>query len=345
MLRSEKLRVYQISSFGGMLLVSEVLTLAAADVLALLGWLPDDRHVASVTIAGAGNMNLVERVTFDDGSTVILKRARGWVEKYPDIAAPIERAEVEADFYAAVAGTAAGAAMPQHLGFDKGRAANLFEDLGEASDGMTAYSGQQIGDDALDAIADWLHSLHNLLPPANPNLANRKMRALNAIHIFDFPLDPRNGFDLDAITPGLQVTADGLKNDHKFVAAVRAVGEHYLGDAPGVLLHGDLYPGSWLTTPKGLFVIDPEFCWIGPREWDVGVLVAHLRLSGQPKASTEQLITRYRDALDTALMDQIAGIEIMRRLIGVAQLPLSLDLAAKTALLDQARALVLGETL
>jgi 5-methylthioribose kinase len=323
----------------------EISTPTAADVLAELGWLPVGRSVASVAIAGAGNMNLVERVMFDDGSTAILKRARGWVEKYPDIAAPIERAEVEADFYATVADTAAGAAMPRHLGFDKGGAANLFEDLGEASDGMMVYAGQQIGDEALDAIADWMLALHNLPAAANPRLANPKMRALNAIHIFDFPLDPGNGFDLDSITPGLQAAADRLKNDDKFVAAVRSVGEHYLGDRPGVLLHGDLYPGSWLTTPNGLYVIDPEFCWIGPREWDVGVLIAHLRLSGQPETSIKRLITRYRDPLDPALMNKISGIEIMRRLIGVAQLPLTLDLAAKTVLLNQARALVLGNAL
>lgn len=321
--------------------MSDISTLTAADVLAELGWLPADRQVASASIAGAGNMNLVERVTFDDGSTLILKRAKSWVEKYPDIPAPIERAEVEADFYAAVAGTAAGSAMPQHLGFDKGHAANLLADLGEGGDGMTAYAGQQIDDHALDAIADWMQALHNLPTPSNKQLANPAMRALNAFHIFDFPLDPDNNFDLDAITPGLQAMADRLKNDDKFVAAVKVVGDQYLGDAPGVLLHGDLYPGSWLTTSNGLFVIDPEFCWIGPREWDVGVLMAHLRMSGQPERSIGRVIKRYCDSLDLDLMNRISGIEIMRRLIGVAQLPLTIDLAAKIRLLDDARALVL----
>lgn len=48
---------------------------ATTDCLGTLGWLPVGRSVASVAIAGAGNMNLVERVTLDDGSTLILKRA------------------------------------------------------------------------------------------------------------------------------------------------------------------------------------------------------------------------------------------------------------------------------
>ena len=308
----------------------------------MLGWLPGDRHVISVIPAGTGNMNLVERITLDNQATVILKRARGWVEKYPHIPAPIERAEVEAAFYAAVADSAAGWAMPRHLAFSKEYAANLIADLGEGTDGMNAYAGQIIGYDALDAIADWMLALHGLEGPFDEMLTNTAMRSLNALHIFDYPLDQNNGLDLDAITPGLQVLADELKQDASFAAAVNAVGRRYLGSKAGVLLHGDLYPGSWLTTETGIFVIDPEFCWIGPREWDVGVLAAHLRLSGQPENSTERLIKRYGIALDRQLLNQIIGIEILRRLIGVAQLPLAIGLDAKAILLAEARELVLG---
>ena len=318
------------------------ITQPAADLLSALGWCPAGRHVVSVTVAGAGNMNLVERVMLDDGATLILKRARGWVEKYPDIPAPIGRAGVEAAFYAAVSGSAAGAAMPAHLGYDEGAAANLFADLGAGADGMAAYAGEPISGVDLDAVADWLRALHALPVPADPRLANRAMRELNALHIFDFPLDPASGFDVDAITPGLQIHADKLKQHSEFVNAVQAVKAVYLGDLPGILLHGDLYPGSWLTTPLGLFVIDPEFCWMGPREWDLGVLIAHLRLSNQPEETTRRLIARYGHPVDTALTNRIAGIEIMRRLIGVAQLPLGIDLAAKVALLNEAHSLVVG---
>lgn len=308
----------------------------------MLGWLPGDRHVISVIPAGAGNMNLVERVALDNQTSVILKRARGWVEKYPHIPAPIERAEVEAAFYAAVAASTAGRVMPRHLGFSKEFAANLFADLGEGTDGMSAYAGQVISDDALDAIADWMLALHGLDGPFDDILTNTAMRSLNAFHIFDYPLDLNNGLVLEAITPGLQVLADELKQDDRFVAAVKAIGQRYLGDEGGVLLHGDLYPGSWLTTETGIFVIDPEFCWIGPREWDVGVLAAHLRLSGQPENSAKRIIERYGVALDHQLLNQVVGTEIMRRLIGVAQLPLNIDLEAKAMLLAEARKLVLG---
>ena len=55
-----------------------------------------------VSCAGAGNMNLVLRVTTAQKRSFVLKQGRPWVEKYPQIAAPFERTLVEAAFYAAV---------------------------------------------------------------------------------------------------------------------------------------------------------------------------------------------------------------------------------------------------
>lgn len=311
-------------------------------LMARLGWLPEGRSVRTVTIAGAGNMNQVERLTLDDESSLILKRAHPWVQKYPTIPAPVARAGVEAAFYLAVSGHAAGAAMPRHLAHDQAAAANLFEDLGEGRDGMAAYSGEPITSSTIAAVADWMAALHSLSPPFAPILSNRAMRELNALHIFDVPLDPNNGLDLDAITPGLQACADKLKHDRDFSSIVATMKTCYLADQGSALLHGDLYPGSWLETERGLFFIDPEFCWIGPPEWDVGILCAHLKLSNQPKELETALITRYASPLDPILCDRFKGIEIMRRLIGVAQLPLNISLEAKAALLADARSLVIG---
>ncbi|MEO1474792.1 MAG: phosphotransferase [Pseudomonadota bacterium] len=323
------------------------ITRPAEEVLRSKNWLPEGVDVTGTDIAGAGNMNLVERIQLDNGTSLILKRARGWVEKYPDIPAPIERAEVEAAFYASVAGTDAGRAMPAHLGFDAAESANLFEDLGESRDGMFVYAGETLPLDQLEAVADWAAALHSIpvTDAMRSRFGNEAMRTLNALHIFDFPLDPDNQFALDDITPGLQAAADALKQDAKFKAAARRVATRYQSRASGagdVLLHGDLYPGSWLATDRGLFVIDPEFCWIGPAEWDLGVLTAHLRLSRQPADYGSLLLARYGQPVDHALLNTITGIEIMRRLIGVAQLPLDLDLAEKKALLDEAHALVTG---
>ena len=76
--------------------------------------------------------------------------------------------------------------------------------------------------------------------------------------------------------------ARALQADACYVGIVRELGALYLQDGTS-LLHGDYFPGSWLQTAAGVRVIDPEFCFFGPPEFDVGVLLAHLHLA-QPHA-------------------------------------------------------------
>ncbi|MEM8917383.1 MAG: phosphotransferase [Pseudomonadota bacterium] len=314
----------------------------AASILAQCGWIESESAVRTVEPAGDGNMNLVERVTLNDGQSLILKRAHPWVQKFPDIPAPIERAAVEAGFFSAIAGTDVARGMPAHLRFNESRAANLFEDLGEGQDGSHIYQTGRLDPADLAAVASWLARLHNLAPPGEKLLQNAAMRQLNAVHIFDFPLDSANGFDLDAITPRLQRAADKLKRDDNFRDHVSRLKGTYLTTSDGVLLHGDMHPASWLNTAHGIRIIDPEFCWIGPPEWDLGILVAHLVLAGQEMDAVENFYASYGRPVDRTLADRFTGVEIMRRLIGVAQIPVTLDADSKGSLLERARELVVA---
>lgn len=304
-------------------------------------WLDPEISVTGAEVAGDGNMNLVERINLSSGESVILKRAHAWVQKFPDIAAPIERSAVEAAFYQAVAGTDVAQNMPAHLGFSAPHAANVFEDIGAGLDGSGIYQSGYLEEAHLAAVTKWLTELHRLPPPDDPLLINDAMRQLNAFHIFDFPLESANGFDLDAITPGLQRTGDRLKNDRLLQKNVQQLKSVYLAPPSGVLLHGDMYPASWLVTGKGVFVIDPEFCWIGPAAWDLGILAAHLALAGVKNGETETLYSAYGLPVDHNLANRFTGVEIMRRLIGIAQLPVSLDIHRKNELLDRARQLII----
>ena len=55
-----------------------------------------------------------------------------------------------------------------------------------------------------------------------------------------------------------------------------ALGERYLRQNGSSLIHGDLFPGSLLQTGSGeLRVIDPEFCFCGDPEFDIGVFYAN----------------------------------------------------------------------
>jgi 5-methylthioribose kinase len=302
------------------------------------GWLHAGESLLSVAKAGEGNMNLTLRLTTTERS-FILKQARPWVEKYPSIAAPAGRARVEAAFYRAVASRSAVAtAMPALLREDPDSGVVVLEDLGEARDFTSLYRGERLSDDDLGALVSYLRELHRPFDAPVRVFENREMRALNHEHIFRLPLDPGNGLDLDRITSGLDDAAREIIDDRAYVARVRELGELYLEDGP-TLVHGDFFPGSWLRTAKGVRVIDPEFCFLGAAAFDLGVLLAHLHLASQPEALAERALTLY-GASDLAAARGFAGAEIMRRLIGVAQLPLKADLPRKKELLALSKRLV-----
>jgi 5-methylthioribose kinase len=300
-------------------------------------------------LAGEGNMNCVIRVRLPDRS-LILKQARPWVEKYPSIAAPVERAASEARFYRfATRDSLVAAMMPRLLDFDEKSALLVMEDLFAAEPLIDCYQGsRQFDQRQLNQLAKYASALHSLVVSANEREAfgNTAMRQLNHEHIFDLPLRHDGALSemLERITPGLDRVADDLRQDRKYSDIVRSLGDRYLGENGPSLLHGDLFPGSLLQTSSGeLRIIDPEFCFCGDPEFDIGVFYAHLLLSGHGE---DALTWWLQDALKSheysdSLVFQYAGVEIMRRILGVAQLPVRASLEAKRRLLEQSRAMVL----
>jgi len=314
--------------------------------LASLGWLKPGERVASVARAGDGNMNLTLRVTTGERSFV-LKQARPWVEKYPDIPAPWDRSETEQRFYERVASLPAVADhMPRIFGRSASARIIVMEDLPGASDMSGLYTGDAPRSDELHVLAGYLAALHGgTAGDADPRLANRAMRALNHEHVFRVPLDTANGLELDAFEPGLDSAARRLAGDAPFVAAAGELGRLYLADGRS-LVHGDFFPGSWLRTRRGLCFIDPEFAHYGAPELDLGVAIAHLALAARPAGEARALLARYRatglaPALDDALCARFAAIEVVRRLIGVAQLPIPPTRGVRAVLLDRARTAML----
>ena len=289
-------------------------------------------------------MNCTIRVRTTAG-TFILKQSRPWAEGYPQVAAPFDRTLV-------VAAPEVAGWMPRLLWSDEDARLIALEDLGAASDFFPLYTRQITLDErTLEGLVAYLSALGPLSPvdaTARASLANDDLRALNHEYLFALPLRTDNGLDLDAYTgtPGLGAVAATLRQDGDYVAAVTGLGERYRSSHGGSLVHGDFYPGSFLQTAAGVKVIDPEFCFCGDAEFDLGVFAAHLLLTGEPPERAESILTVYRPAVETefsaALARQYAGVEIMRRLIGVAQISrLHADLARKTALLEQNQTLVL----
>lgn len=312
-----------------------------ARFLAASGWLEPDEVVRRCERAGEGNMNLTLRV-HTDRRRLVVKQARPWVEKYDHVAAPWERSTSERRFYERVAGIPGVAdRMPALLGADAEARALLLEDLPGARDCSGMYRGERLAPDEVQALAAYLRALHAATAgPPDPTLANRAMRALNHEHCFVLPFTAGNGLDLDRFEPGLRRVADALAADGGVRVRVAELGRRYLGDGP-CLVHGDYFPGSWLRTDRGLCCIDPEFSFQGEPELDLGVAIAHLVIAGADERTAEAFLGAYGPH-DAALTAGHAAVEVVRRLCGVAQLPLPASEGTRAALVARACTVLAG---
>ncbi|MEP7266232.1 MAG: phosphotransferase [Saprospiraceae bacterium] len=322
--------------------LSETFDKLTEDYIRKKGFIRPDWQIYDYQKAGEGNMNFVVRV-FSDHGNIIVKQSRPYVNKYPQIAAPINRILVEKAFYETInSNQVLKSYSPRILGFDPINYSLAMEDLGFGSDFMGIYAHHEIlSKNDINDLVIYLNQLHRLEIPTFPD--NSEMKALNHEHIFIFPFLKENGFDLDTVQEGLQTWSMKYKINDELRQAAIDLGEQYLQSGP-ILLHGDFYPGSWLKLDSGqLKIIDPEFAFKGDAEFDLGVMLAHLYLSDVDQKliqTCKELYQSYR-SIDELLLNKYMGIEILRRLIGIAQLPMSKDLKLKNRLAEMAKSLVL----
>ena len=202
--------------------------------------LAPDEVVTGTEKPGEGNMNFVLRV-ITDRQTLILKQSRPWVEKYPQIAAPVERLHAEAAYYRATATEPGLRAMsPALLAVDSIHLVMMTEDLGTGSDYTSIYlKGTELPLTEIKSLFGYLARLHQSTHDADPSKfpLNRELKQLNHEHIFNYPFRADNGFDLDAIQPGLQALAAPIQANDSLRNRLSELGEVYLDSGP-VLIHG-----------------------------------------------------------------------------------------------------------
>lgn len=305
------------------------------------GWLNENEEITAVETPGSGNMNFTLRIKTGKRSFII-KQSRNYVEKYPQVTAPEERALREAEFYGLVSRyPMLKKQMPQLLGLDIVNHVLHLEDLGHGVDFTYLYQkGKTLEEKELNKIMGFAATLHTTVNAGTTKtqLPNRKMRKLNHEHIFIYPYLQENGIDLDDILPGLQEIGADYKADQRLKNKVHQLGERYLSDGQ-ILLHGDYFPGSWLKTKDGIQIIDPEFCFFGEPEFEVGVTLAHLNMASQSEELIDKALKTYMKVapLNLDLCHQFMAVEIMRRILGLAQLPLTIDLNERIKLLNQVK--------
>lgn len=308
------------------------------------GWIAHDEKVISTEKPGEGNMNFVRRVITGKRSFIV-KQCRPWVEKYPDIEAPVERLEVEAKYYQTIASDQLFSTFsPELLTYDPDNLIIVIEDLGEGSDFTFIYKkSQKIHGNHLASLLKYISHLHNFnwgdriinFP------SNQALKQLNHEHIFNYPYLLENGFDLNSVQRGLQELSLTIKQDESLKEIIKELGQEYLATG-SVLIHGDYYPGSWLKVDDEVKVIDPEFAYFGHAEFDVAVMTAHFFMSGMELIEVKNAMNTYikRPDFNSELFCGFCGTEILRRIIGLAQLPFDLTLEEKSDLINLAVELI-----
>lgn len=308
-------------------------------------WITPEDKVLALEKPGEGNMNVVVRVKLEAGS-LILKQSRPFVQKYPQIPAPIGRVAIESQFYdLASENENLDAFLPGVIGYDEQYYIFALEDLGESADYTFLYQRGQYGElPELEAAVKFLYELHQTRFSEKEISSfpdNMELRKLNHEHLFVYPYLLDNGFDLDSVQEGLQEIGMIYKRDEELKEKINRLGERYLL-AGNTLLHGDYYPGSWLRIKGSFRVIDPEFSFFGPAEYDYGIMVAHFKMAQLPEKMISSALGHYPIGKNfkLKLARQFAGMEILRRIIGLAQLPLELNLEERKNLLAEAARLV-----
>jgi len=316
-------------------------TAGVSDYLTNLGFLQESEKIEKVETAGEGNMNVVLRVISNKRS-FILKQSLPWVRKFPEVEAPVQRIGFENRFYQIVrSNETLRKFTPEIYFFDDDNLMLCFEDFGAAKDFTSIYrKGVEISKTDMADIARVVSELHFQFRTDKglSSIENRELRALNHQHIFQLPLAEDNGLDLDSVLSGLQRATEKFRKDERLKAKAAELGNLYLNGEGTRLLHGDYYPGSWLKTDNGFRMIDPEFCFTGLPEFELGVAVAHLKMAQQKDSLSKEMFVYYHfdSRFDGGLFSKFAGIEVIRRIIGLAQLPLDLTLKERLDLLDEA---------
>jgi len=327
-------------------LTLETPTSIIIDYLLSIGILSKRPKETSTEKPGEGNMNLVLRFLYD-GQSIILKQSKAFVNKYPSIPAPEERIATEAKFYEYAAQISEIAhQMPKVLHYDAQNHLTVMQDLGTGSDFVYLYkpNNQLTTKEILDLLT-YLFNLHKKIwtIAEQENFPdNLKLRQLNHQHIFVLPFQANNQFNLDQIQEGLSQLAASYVVDEVLKKEIKKLGKNYLSSGSN-LLHGDYYPGSWMKVGEELKIIDPEFGFLGAVEFELGVFIAHLLMTNHAlEQIMEEVEVHYQADFDKTKALQYAGVEIMRRLIGIAQLPLQLSLNEKSNLLITAHKMILG---
>lgn len=308
--------------------------------------------------AGDGNINWVRRVRSPQtGRSWIVKQARPALERFPEYHASTERIVFEHRWLEIARPHDPGWVCPEVVRFDEPLRVLVLEDLGavERLDHALARGAEE--GPALRALAALLGRLHAATAARAhelvPRFANDEMRRLHGDHIFRLPFRP-NDFPLP---DALRAAAARVWADAELVAIADRAYARYL-EPRGALVHGDVQAGNVLLAARGPVLLDAEIAHVGDPAFDVGTLLAHALLPAIGRGAPAAAVAAVRAVWEAhgaaagasatpawatvRLADAMryAAIEVLRRTIGAARVPVVAEPAAGLAALALATRLM-----
>lgn len=284
----------------------------------------------TITPAGDGNINWVQRVARADGASLIVKQARPSLEKFPEYEADTRRIVTEFDWLEVAGPLDTGAVCPRVLYFDEEDRVLVLEDLGEAERLDSALRGNAPLATELAGVGALLGRVHRATWEDSA-MARRfpatDMRDLHFAHIYDLPFE-KNDFPL---SPVVAERAQQLRDGTEVLEKIAAAREDAHANAHCVQ-HADPQPGNILLTATGPKLLDAEIAHFGDPAFDPGNLLGHLGLASLPGHRVELLRARasawwdsYREAVGAERAPCFPGVvahaavEMLRRTIGAAR--------------------------
>jgi 5-methylthioribose kinase len=288
-----------------------------------------------VEAAGQGNINFVRRVRLERQRSVIVKHARPTLERFPQYRATTERLAFEHRYARSVEQMLSDREpVPARIfHFDPVQHVLVLEDLGDAPQLGSALDAHRPPLAALRQLGNFLARVHTRsaarAAELSPEFENREMQELHGEHIFALPFEP-DAFPLPAKT---RATADRLLSDAQLRDRIAALREIYY-ETREALVHADVQSSNVLLQGERPRLLDHELAHFGDPAFDVGTVLAHVNfhIAVEPdyapfRAAADALLEGYAEGGGSeavlARAPGHAGVEMLRRTIGAARLPLA----------------------
>jgi 5-methylthioribose kinase len=235
------------------------------------------------------------------------------IDNKPDLALAVATLGAAAGFYeTAQSYKYLARFMPEMVAFNREYNFLILEDLEDAQTFSGIYKSHHISVEDIQQLCKWLSHLHrvSLTPPDRSDLESHMVEEWFTRFVFAWPEIPPVVKEKKMAV----VFEEAWRDDHvsKAITALKTV----FKKSAVTLVHGEYEPSHWISTDSGIYIQPSGHCSFGSSEYDIGMMMAHLRLAGVSPDRIMLIRELYEnESVDFMLVNHFSGLEMMRRII------------------------------